>query len=191
VTATTSERPAPPPDDETGADGPASTAGRIVYVLAAVVLLASFGTWGYVYSGAADRPPPDLLSDPAFAQRGEEVCAEAVADVAAMPSALDAADGRDRADQIRAATARFEQMVTELDGLVGGDDRDMEIQTGWLADWRVLLADRLSYAGAIAEDPDAQFYLTDTGAGERLDRRIKRLADTTGMYSCATPDDVG
>ena len=163
--------------------------------MATVLLLASFGTWGYVYSGFADRPPPDLLSSPTYATEAEQVCAAAVADVAAMPDALEATDGTERSEQIQASTERFRQMLLDLTALVdreaAGDQRDVEILNGWLADWWVLIGDRETYADAIAADPDAQFYLTDTGAGERLDRRISRMADTNEMYSCGTPEDVG
>jgi hypothetical protein len=55
----------------------------------------------------------------------------------------------------------------------------------------VLIQDRYDYATRIAGDPSAQFLITDTGAGERLDRRITRVADTNAMPSCAAPGDVG
>lgn len=200
VTATTPDRSSPSPDDDArheAADGlpdhalPAGRRGKLVFLLATLALLASFGVWGYAYSGAADRPPPDLLSDRTFADRAEEICAAALVDIDALPNALDADDGAERADQVRVATARFEAMVADLQAMVGGNDRDLEIETGWLVDWRLLVEDRYRYADAIETDPDAQFYLTDTGIGERLDRRITRMADTNEMYSCAAPEDVG
>lgn len=155
------------------------------------VILSSFAIWIYAFSGAADRPGPDLLDDPAFALRAEGICATAVADVAEMPGALDAVDGPDRGRQIVAATVRFETMVDELDPLVGGSDRDIEITSGWLADWRVLIQDRYRYSDAISADIGAQFLVTDVGVSERLDRRLTRLANTNLMPSCGAPGDVG
>lgn len=153
--------------------------------------LSSFGVWGYAYSGRADRPTPDLLADQAFPAAAERICATAVADIAAMPQALDARDGAERAGQVRASTARFEQMIGELAAAVSGTPRDVAIEQAWLDDWRVMVTDRYRYADAVAEDPAAPYYMTDTGVNERLDRRITRLAATNGMRSCSYPDDVG
>jgi len=153
--------------------------------------LSSFAVWGYAYSGRADRPTPDLLTDQAFPAAAQRICATAVADIAAMPQALDARDGAERADQVRASTARFEQMIDELAATVGGTPRDVAIQEAWLDDWRVMVQDRYRYAEAVADDPAAPYYMTDTGANERLDRRITRLATTNRMLSCSSPEDLG
>ena len=159
--------------------------------LAATAITASFAIWVYAYSGLADRPTPDLLDDPAFAAAAEPVCAAAVADVDAMPGALDALDGADRAAQVRSSTDRFAAMVDDLEALVGGTARDEQILTDWLADWRVLLDDRYRYADEVAVDGNARYYQSDLGVNERLDRRLTRLATINGMPSCSTPTDVG
>jgi len=178
----------PDPGQAGTSRSPLSSVGRIALV---GVVAASFGIWVYAFSGLAGRDAPDLLDDPAFAVAAERRCAAALADISALPGAAEAIDGPDRAGQIEVSTERLDAMLGELDGLVGGSDRDVEITTGWLADWRVLLRDRYDYANRIAEDPSAQFLITNTGAAERLDRRITRVADTNSMPSCAAPDDVG
>lgn len=160
-------------------------------LLAAAAILASFLVWVYAYSGFAGRDAPDLLDDPTFATAGESVCATALDDLAELPNALDATDGADRAAQIRTSTARLERMLTDLDEIVGGTERDVAITTAWLADWRVLMDDRYRYADKIEVDDNAQFLITDTGVGERLDRRITRFATTNSMLSCIAPSDVG
>lgn len=154
-------------------------------------MIASFGVWAYAYSGFADRPPPDLLEDIDLAVRAEAVCAAAVADVEAMPGAQDAVDELDRSRQVLASTDRFEAMVADLEGLdvVAADDR--VIMTGWLGDWRTLLDDRRRYAAAVADNPEATFFLTNVAPGERLDRRLTRVADVNRMSSCGAPTDVG
>ncbi len=159
--------------------------------VAGVAIAASFAVWVYAYSGYADRETPDLLGDRALAANAEEICAAALQDVAAMPNALDAIDGADRASQIRLTTTRFEAMVTELEGLNLFDERDDRIFSGWLGNWRVMLGDRLAYADAIETDPEAQFYVSDIGVRERLDKRLTRFANTNLMTSCAAPTDVG
>lgn len=176
------------PNQEQKPAGPLTIAFRVV---AGVVVLASFGVWGYAYSGLADRETPDLLADRDLAAVAEQICAGAMADVTAMPNALDAADGADRGEQIRATTARFATMVDDLDNLDRTNQRDDQIYSSWLSDWRVLLGDRLTYADAITVDPDAQFYITDIGVTERLDKRVTRFANTNLMTSCAAPTDVG
>ena len=143
--------------------------------------------------GAAERDAPDRLADETWGERAEAICARAVEDIEAMPGALDAVDGPDRARQVEATNVRYEAMLAELDGLDVADDdpRDVEISTGWLADWRVLIEDRYTYAEGIAVDDQTQFFITDTGVAERLDRRVTRLANTNDMPSCAAPTDLG
>ncbi|MEM8923690.1 MAG: hypothetical protein AAGD35_09295 [Actinomycetota bacterium] len=173
---------------------PRTLLGNIGRGLAVLVVLSSFLIWIYAYSGAAERDAPDLISDGAFARRAEVLCAEALADIDEMPDALDAVDGPDRAGQIRANTARFETMLDEITEAVptlASSARDTEIATGWLSDWRVIIGDRYDYAERIAVDDQAQFYITDTGVNERLDRRITRLANRNLMPSCVAPTDVG
>lgn len=170
---------------------PPLTPGRILFrIVAGLVVAASFGVWVYAYSGLADREAPDLLGDEGLRASAESVCAAALADVDALPDALVARDGVERGEQIRAATARFEMMVGDLASLPSEPGRDRQIYTAWLDDWRVLLGDRLAYADRLATGEDAEFLITDTGVGERLDRRITRFANTNLMTSCVAPTDV-
>ncbi|MGI9613008.1 MAG: hypothetical protein ACR2QO_08875 [Acidimicrobiales bacterium] len=177
-------------EDRTGAaaGGGLRVVGK---VLAGLVIAASFAVWGYAYSGLADRDTPDLLDEQAFATSAETICAATVAELDELPGALDAVDGRDRAQQLRTSTARYEEMLTGLDREVAGTDRDVEITRAWLADWRVLIGDRYRYADEIEVDENAQFLVTDTGVGERLERRVTRFANTNSMPSCIAPTDVG
>ncbi len=170
---------------------PAGPMTILFRVIAGLVIAASFGVWVYAYSGLADRETPDLLADRELAATAETICAAADSDVSAMPNALDAEDGQDRAQQIRATTARYSVMIDDLERLDRTNERDDLIFTAWLSDWRVILSDRLVYADAIAADPEAQFYVSDIGVTERLDKRLTRFANTNLMTSCAAPTDVG
>ncbi|MEM9132109.1 MAG: hypothetical protein AAF962_24700 [Actinomycetota bacterium] len=167
--------------------------GNIGRGLTILVVASSFLVWVYAYSGAAERDAPDRLADETWGDRAEMICAEAVEDIEAMPGALDAVDGPDRARQVEATNVRYEAMLEELDALsvADNDPRDVEISTGWIADWRVLIEDRYTYAEGIAVDDQTQFFITDTGVAERLDRRVTRLANTNDMPSCAAPTDLG
>ncbi len=155
-----------------------------------VTLVGSFGVWVYAFSGRADRDPPDLLNDASWSTAAEEICADALSDVDDIPSAQQAGDAGERSQQVLAATGRFETMVDQLADLPAATPRDEQITTDWLADFRVLMGDRRRYADAVADDPAAVFTITDTGVGERLDRRITRFAVTNSMPSCVTPTDV-
>lgn len=183
----TTPAPARPEDDER----PRTLAGTALRVVATVAIVASFGVWVYAYSGAADRPPPDLFIDTALPVSAEAICAAAVADVEALPGAADAADEFERADQVNTSTDRFEAMVTDLTRLDVIEADDRVIMEGWLADWRVLLEDRRRYAREVIDNPKTPFLLTNVADNERLDRRLTRVANVNGMPSCATPTDVG
>lgn len=169
---------------------PSSLISKVFKVLAGLVVAASFSTWVYVYSGQADRPPPDLFDDTSLAARAEALCTAAVADVEAMPGARDAVDAADRAGQIRVSTARFETMVDDLAAMRPTTEEDRIILDGFVGDWRTMLRDRLTHADVLLDDPTAQFLLSDIGA-ERLDRRMTRVANTNAMYACVAPTDVG
>lgn len=176
---------------DSGPSGPVSILRWAFRIVAGAIIAASFGVWVYAYSGFADRETPDLLGDRSLAASAENICAAALTDISAMPNALDAVDGEDRAQQIRLSTVRYEEMVTELEGLNLFDERDSRIFTGWLSNWRTLLQDRISYADAIEVDDQAQFFVSDVGVRERLDKRLTRFANTNLMTSCAAPTDVG
>lgn len=92
--------------------------------------------------------------------------------------------------QVRNRNVVLLSMVSDLESATQGSDRDQAMIAEWLDDWRLFISDREDYANRIAEDENAQFYLSD-GGGERLERRITRFANTNNMYSCVTPFDVG
>lgn len=180
-------------DDQLGEvvefDGVSSgwTLGR---VLVGLLVLASFGVWVYAYSGYADREAPDTLDDLSFAARAEPICAAARAAVDELPNALEAADPFERAEQIRAASQVYRDMVDELQTEVPTGDRDRGIVELWLDRWRIILDDRDNYAGRLEENQEAVFYLS-ADAGRRAERSLSYVADTNDMPSCGAPDDVG
>lgn len=180
-------------DDVQESSGPTFTPGRIALGL---VVAASFGVWGYGFSGMASRTAPDTLANSSFQVLADPACAAANETVEAMPDALDAEDHVDRSLQVVNNTAVYADLVDDLEVLLDDpavdlDARDTEITLEWLADWRQFLADRLDYADRLAEDPDAVFYVAASSGGERLERRITRFAETNELYSCVTPSDVG
>ncbi len=157
------------------------------------LVAGSFGVWGYAYSGLADRPLPDLLDEPAFAVAAESVCSDAKVRFDALPNAETAVDNVDRAAQIVDRNAVLTSMLDDLTALSdaeAGTERDVEMRTEWLLDWRTYVAERADYAERFALDETEVLYVSANG-GERLERRITRFANTNEMYSCITPTDVG
>ena len=180
-------------DSESETPSRTFTPGRIVLGL---VVAASFGVWGYGFSGLASRTAPDTLANSSFREVAQPACSAANDAVAALPNALDAQDNVERAQQIRANTAIYTTLVDDLELLLDSpqvdlDDRDTGITSEWLGDWRRFLADRIDYADRLADDPDAVFYVAASSGGERLERRITRFAVTNELTSCVTPSDVG
>lgn len=185
-------------DDETNITGDSQERsamrrglGMVWKVLVGVVVLASFGVWVYAYSGAAVRDAPDRFDDIELSRASETICQATQTEIGKIPNALDAKDEVERAQQLRQSTTLLATMVDDIDNLEATTERDATIMDLWLDDWRVLLSDRDTYADRLAADPDAKFYVTNTGVGERLDRRVTRLANTNSMPACAAPEDVG
>ncbi len=82
-------------------------------------------------------------------------------------------------------------MLDELDPIVTGSERGVQIQTDWLSNWRTLIGDRYRYANSVSTDPAALFIITDLGVNEPLERQIARLATVNEMPSCGAPGDLG
>jgi hypothetical protein len=186
------DSPSPDPDSApSGSDRSVATAGRWAFrTIAAIIILASFAVWGYTYYLHLNRPePPDFLADATLAPAADEICSRTVAAVAQVPGASEAATAQERAQQVTASTDLFDAMVAELAAFSPTDDRDQVIWEGFVGDWEILVDDRQRFAEALQTDPEAQFLLTAI-AGERLDRRISRVAEANKMYSCVAPDDV-
>ncbi len=163
----------------------------LLRAVAAVIVIGSFGIWGYAFSGKAGRRTPDTLDDPTFAQVAEAQCAAALADLSALPQSYDARNGQERSAQVLQSTARLQALVDQLRGEVTGSARDRAILGDWLDNWQIVIGDRTRYAQAVAVDPAAPYLQTDIKVNEFLNTRVTRMADTNRMPSCAVPDDVG
>jgi hypothetical protein len=177
-------------------DGTGGTRSRAVRVAIALAIASMLGMWGYVLYlavGPGRQPPLDRFEDPAFAEAGEAACAEAVADVEALPQAGDADSATERADAIVRADERYAAMLDELDEstalLTDADERSRA--EAWLADWRTYLADRADYAERLTTDPDARLLVSEkAGEGRQITGWIDEFALANRMDSCVTPADV-
>ncbi len=177
-------------DDEPHARERATIGQRISQTLLGIVVLGSFGVWGYSYSGRADRPTPDVLDDPSFAIAAEPICLASAAEYDALPTALQSRDNIERAAQIRLTNEVFTRMVDDLEAQSTGTDRDRQMIASWIADWRTLIRNRADYADRFELDEGARFFVASVG-GERLDDRVPRFATDNSIASCSPPNDIG
>ena len=164
--------------------------GVVLAVVSAVVVL---GMWAWVLAyhlgGSWRDDTPGRLSNTTFPTLAEPICAQAVADFAALPPAWSTDTPLERADVVDATVLLLGAMVSDLRALpTGGEDAAVG---EWLADWEQFIADRADYAGRLRTDPDARFYVTQSERDQRqITLAIDRFATTNRMPSCVTPSDL-
>jgi hypothetical protein len=187
-----------PDGDDTAAEDASARRPRLGRLAIGAVVLTLVAMWGYVLYlalGPGRQPPIDRLDDPAFAEAGEVLCADAVADVEDLPNAGASATPDERADVVERANAVYAAMLDDLavqarTEVPAGDER--ERAEAWVADWRVYLDDRVAYAEALRTDPEARLLVSEKpGEGRQITGWIDEFALANRMPSCATPTDAG
>lgn len=162
--------------------------GRVTVVL---LVAAMVGMWVYVLYlaiGPGRQPPPDRLTDPTFAPAAQARCRAALDEVAALPSAVAVASATERAAVIDSANASFAEMLDDLEALApAGEEGDLVME--WLSDWRTYLADRVEYAAALREDPEARLLVSPKDS-RQITEFLDAFAGDNRMPACATPIDV-
>lgn len=167
---------------------------RLVPILVVVALVSMWAYVLYLAFGPGRQPPLDRLEDTAFAEAGEARCARALDQVGELPLADESPDATARAGVIDRANAHFAAMLDDLDGRVArvpveGDQRRRA--EAWLADWRLYLRDRQSYADRLRTDPDARMLVSPKpGQTAQVTEWIDEFAKANRMPSCVTPGDV-
>jgi hypothetical protein len=164
------------------------TRGRAAATVAVGAMVVMWLYVLYLAVGPGRQPPPDRLDDPAFGRAAQDVCSEALDDVAELPRAVQADTAGERADTIVRANARFGAMLDDLAPLAPAGE-DGEIVAAWIADWRTYLDDREAYADALRTDPDARLFVTARDR-EQITEYIDAFAADNRMPACGTPIDV-
>lgn len=168
------------------ADDEPSRVGRWLAVSAVVAIVVM---WLYIFSGVASDDPPDTLDGDAFPQQAESLCAAAVAELEALPTAGETETATARADVLDAANRVLATMVDDLGALDVADPTDRELVGRWIDDWRTYLADRRDYAEDLRVDASAELLIT-ARAGRQITLTVDRFANVNDMPSCVTPLDA-
>ncbi|MFN0029280.1 MAG: hypothetical protein ACKV2O_19155 [Acidimicrobiales bacterium] len=158
-------------------------------MVTAVVVVGSFGFWGYALSGTAAKDPPDTLTDENYRRSAQALCQPLRDAIDALPPAPSATSPQDRAEVLGVANDRVVEMVAGLRTLQPDPARDQRIVTEWLADWERYLTDRGDYLAVLREGRDEPFRLT-LKDGNNYTKAMDNLAEINDMPACATPGDV-
>lgn len=187
------DMPGPDAGNDDANPSPGRRAGRALVLPLVAALLAMWGYVIYLALFEGRQPPADRIEEPAFAEAAETRCARALDEVDTLPLATESPTPEDRADVLDQANAMFGSMLGDLERMTDlvpqGDDRDRT--EAWLADWRIFLEDRESYASALRTDPEARMLVSEkAGEGRHITGWIDEFAKANRMASCASPTDA-
>lgn len=162
------------------------TPGRVVGIVL-VLAMAGFWLWAFLWS---PRGHPDELDDPAFTVAAETRCAAALEDLRTVPSADEAVDLDDRADQLVVTTGILSEMVADLRATAPPPAvRDGALVARWLDDWDTYIADRNIYIDRLRAGEDTIFEVTARD-GDQITAPLDLFATINRMPSCQAPGDV-
>lgn len=157
--------------------------GRILGVGALVVALF-FWTWALFF---ASKEAVNKIDDRVWAERAEEICAEAKAEMATFDNET-SADILERAALVEKSTDILSAMLDGVVAVQPADEKGQAIVPRWEEEYRTLLEDRYEYADRLASGDDGPF--TETAVrGIPITERIETFAGDNEMPSCAPPRD--
>jgi hypothetical protein len=178
--------------DQDVVDEPMSIGGKLQRVLVVTVIVVLLGFWVWIFSGGPRADHKDEVGDRAFVERTHRRCQIMRAELTLLPAATESETAEERADVVDSATAIVARMVDEIEADLPDDEEDLEVLEQWIADWRVYVGDRQSYADRLRADEGAQFEVTENERVFRgVDDTIRNFADVNDMPDCAVPGDVG
>ena len=146
--------------------------------------------WLWAWFGPADRHPPGVLADRTFPEQAQQICTRTAGVIAALPPAYASPNATARAGVIDRANAALGDMLDQLDAIAPPDQgRDGTMIHQWLTDFRTYLGDRVTYANALREDPNAHMLVTEK-AGQQITEPIRFFATYNHMDQCVPPGDL-
>lgn len=180
-------------DDDPNAAEPPSTTGRALVLLVVTGLVAMWAYVLYLAFFQGRQPPVDRIEDPTFARAAEVRCAQALDAVEELPLATESPTPEHRAGVLEQANAAYGSMLDDLDGMIHlvPESDERERAEAWLADWRIFLEDRETYASALRTDPEARMLVSEKpGEGRHITGWVDEFAKANRMPSCSSPTDA-
>lgn len=184
--------PANEPPSLSEVDEPLAMSWTLGRVLALMVAVATVLFWAWIFTGGPKATNPDRLDDREYVAFAQQRCGQLTAGLADLPNAFTAETANERAGVIDEANVLVSSMVDDLEARAPTSGDDGKSLRGWIADWRIYVGDRESYADRLREDPMAPMQITEnTELHDGVDKTIEIFADVNDMPGCATPGDVG
>jgi hypothetical protein len=165
---------------------------RSLLWLGVAAMLVLLGGWVYVLFIYDPGLMIDELADRTFPEAAERICAEARAQLDALPPAATASSPSERAEVVDASNEILDDMLAMLDQEAPQDPP--AVRDGvreWIGDWRAYVEDRDEYATNLRTDPEARFLESrKEGSNRQISLAIDSFAEVNRMASCTTPEDV-
>ncbi len=162
---------------------------RFGLIFAVVVVVGTLAMWAYLFL-IADPNVPDQLDDEAFPRDGQDICEVATERIDELPDAREAETPEDRAPVVAEANEILTEMVADLRAIAPTEGSDGRVTRLWLEDWDDYIADRETYADALAEGEEAELLVTARETGGQITETIDHYAEINNMEDCAVPLDV-
>jgi hypothetical protein len=166
-------------------------AARVALVVG-LLAFAAFWTWALFF---ASKEPVNRIDDRAWAERAEEICAEADEQRVALADFRKMRDATpqmvlERADIVDDATAILEKMLDDVVAVSPDDAKGRAVVPLWEDDYRTYLADRRAFTAELrSTGENVAFYETAMG-GIPISEKLETFAADNHMASCAPPRDL-
>ena len=170
--------------------------GAITRGLAVIFILGAALFWIWAFSPLARErfQAPDEIMDPAFVVDIVTTCDAAYAELDALPSPRSATDPENRANIVEDSNVVLVNMRNNIAALEGGLPEDRALITLWLADWDILIDDRMTHVERLRTEGDVRFLNTEADGifiAERMSGFARRnFARQPELAACLPPGDL-
>lgn len=165
-------------------------------LIVAVAGFVAFWTWALFF---ASKEAVNKIDDRAWAERAEQICADAndarleLSDYRPIAGDDDAdvADlVRERADIVDRATDIVETMLDDIVAVPPTDAKGRAIVPQWESEYRAYIEGRRTYADGLRETGENLPFYEPGAEGIPVSERLETFAGDNEMPSCAPPRDL-
>ncbi len=170
--------------------------GTITRVLAVVFILGAVLFWIWAFSPLARErfTAPDELIDENYVVNIVTTCDATFAALDALPSPRTADNPEDRANIVEDSNVELVAMRNSLAELEGGTVEDRNLVMLWLADWDILIDDRMNHVERLRTEGDVRFLNTEADGifiAERMSGFARRnFSRQPELAACLPPGDL-